>query len=75
MPQPHRIASDASIALLEASLGIRVKIGFHFWQNEFGLKPTNAFESFVDVDGQFVLDRIRGLAKTALERRCPMLFQ
>jgi hypothetical protein len=40
-----------------------------------GLKPTNAFESFVDVDGQFVLGRILGLAKTALERRCPILFQ
>jgi hypothetical protein len=40
-----------------------------------GLAPKSAFESFVDVDGEFLLLRIRNLVRVALERRLPILFQ
>jgi hypothetical protein len=40
-----------------------------------GLTPKNAFESFIDVDGQFLLDRMQGLAKLSAERDLPILFQ
>jgi hypothetical protein len=40
-----------------------------------GLLPQNAFESFIDVDGEFVLDRILHLVKVALDRKLPILFQ
>ena len=49
------------------------------WQRnvaqEFGLVPKNAFESFVDVNADFVLERIQQLVDVALERRLPILFQ
>ena len=40
-----------------------------------GLAPTNAFETFIDVDGEFVLERMLDLASLALERGLPILFQ
>lgn len=40
-----------------------------------GLDPQNAFESFIDVDGEFLLERLQGLASSALKRRLPILFQ
>lgn len=40
-----------------------------------GLVPKSAFESFIDVDGQFVLERMLHLASVALERELPILFQ
>ena len=40
-----------------------------------GLAPKSAFESFIDVDGQFVLERMLNLASLALERELPVLFQ
>jgi hypothetical protein len=40
-----------------------------------GLAPKSAFESFIDVDGQFVLERMLNLASLALERELPILFQ
>jgi hypothetical protein len=40
-----------------------------------GLVPKSAFESFIDVDGQFVLERMLHLASVALERGLPILFQ
>ena len=49
------------------------------WQRvvakSIGLKPQNAFESFIDVDGEFLLDRLQDLVKDALARRLPILFQ
>ena len=49
------------------------------WQKKVaksvGLTPTSAFESFVDVDGEFVLDRISHLATVAIQRNLPILFQ
>jgi hypothetical protein len=40
-----------------------------------GLVPKNAFESFIDVDGKFLLDRLQRLARVAVERDLPILFQ
>ena len=40
-----------------------------------GLAPRSAFEAFIDVDGQFVLERMLHLASVALERGLPVLFQ
>ena len=40
-----------------------------------GLVPKNAFESFIDVDGEFVLERMLRFAVVALERPLPILFQ
>jgi len=49
------------------------------WQQHVGrsvgLVPKNAFESFIDVDGQFVLERMLHLATVALDRGLPILFQ
>ena len=49
------------------------------WQNKVaravGLVSKNALESFVDVDGEFVLERICDLAEIGIERRCPIMFQ
>ena len=49
------------------------------WQKDvaksIGLKPLNAFESFIDVDGEFLLERLQNLVKDALARRLPILFQ
>ena len=40
-----------------------------------GLSPGHAGESFLDVDGEFLLERLRGLVETALGHGCPILFQ
>jgi hypothetical protein len=40
-----------------------------------GLAPRSAFEAFIDVDGEFVLERMLHLALVALERGLPVLFQ
>jgi hypothetical protein len=39
------------------------------------VRPTNAFESFVDVDGQFLLERLQTLVDVALQKGRPILFQ
>ncbi|WP_325089070.1 Imm70 family immunity protein [Burkholderia contaminans] len=49
------------------------------WQGDvakrLGIVPANAFESFVDVDGEFVLGRIRDLASIASQRDRAIIFQ
>jgi hypothetical protein len=40
-----------------------------------GLVPQNAFESFIDVDGEFLLDRLLHLVEVSMERQVPILFQ
>lgn len=49
------------------------------WQkavaNSIGLVPSNAFESYIDVDGEFLLDRLQHLARTAIKRNLPISFQ
>jgi len=49
------------------------------WQRDAallaGVRPRNAFESFVDVDGRFLLERLAELVEAALEHQAPILFQ
>ena len=43
--------------------------------SEIGLKPSNAYESFIDVDGDFLIDRLIGLAELSIKTGFPILFQ
>jgi hypothetical protein len=49
------------------------------WQRavakSIGLVPQDAFESFIDVDGEFLLERLQNLVDGALKRQLPILFQ
>lgn len=68
------------LADLAAALKARPPIEFvSVWQKgvakEIGLKPQNAFESFVDVDGEFLIERLQCLVETAVTHRLPILFQ
>lgn len=49
------------------------------WQiavaKSIGLVPRNALESFIDVDGEFLIDRLRSLVKCAQKRGVSILFQ
>jgi hypothetical protein len=49
------------------------------WQNivadSIGLVPCNAFESFIDVDGENLLERLQKLVRNALKHQLPILFQ
>lgn len=63
-----------------AALRTRPAIPFSSeWQKavakSIGLKPANAFECFIDVDGEFLLERLQNLVKDAMARRLPILFQ
>ena len=40
-----------------------------------GLVPRNAFESFIDVDGECVIGRIQDLVEKALKLQRPISFQ
>ncbi|HEX3624545.1 MAG TPA: Imm70 family immunity protein [Verrucomicrobiae bacterium] len=65
---------------IEAELKQRPPVPFFSeWQRlvakSIGLHPQNAFESFIDVDGEFLLDRLQVLVKKATERGLPILFQ
>ena len=52
---------------------------FSDWQKtvakSIGLKPQSAFESFIDVDGEFLVERLQSLVNNAITRRLPILFQ
>jgi len=68
------------LADLATALKARPPIEFvSEWQKgvarSIGLKPQNAFESFVDVDGEFLVARLQSLVETALKHRLPILFQ
>lgn len=43
--------------------------------DEVGLKPSNAYESFIDVDGELLIDRLVGLAELSISKELPILFQ
>lgn len=49
------------------------------WQRDvaksIGHKPRNALESFIDVDGKLLIERLRDLADFACRRQVPILFQ
>jgi hypothetical protein len=49
------------------------------WQNEvarsIGLTPVNLAESFIDIDGESLIDRLVSLAEVAEKRQQPIVFQ
>jgi Immunity protein 70 len=49
------------------------------WQQQvgrsLGLIPGSLYESFIDVDGELLLDRLIRLCDVAIERAVPLLFQ
>jgi len=49
------------------------------WQQDIahqvGLHPKSLFECFIDVDGEFLLDRLADLARICIERSLPIEFQ
>ena len=56
------------------------RVGFvSDWQKavakSIGLEPQNAFESFIDVDGEFLVGRLQLLVDNALKRKLPISFQ
>lgn len=68
--------------LLSISEGFRHLPGVQFraeWQqevgNSLGLKPSSLDESFIDVDGEPLLERLVHLCDVAIDRDCPILFQ
>lgn len=55
-------------------------VGFQAdWQKQvaksLGLKPTSLYESFIDVDGEPLLERMLYLCQVSIERQQPILFQ
>lgn len=67
-------------AEITARLKASPPIGFvSDWQRtvakSVGLIPQNAFESFIDVDGEFLLERLQKLVESAIARQLPILFQ
>ncbi len=70
------------LELLEISAALKQRPPLELgdgWQKDvarsIGLKPRNAFESMIDVDGEFLFDRLEGLVEVALNHRLPILFQ
>ena len=66
-------------AVVEAMKGCP-PVGFSSeWQRavakSVGLVPQNAFESFIDVDGEFLLERLQELVEKAITKQLPILFQ
>jgi hypothetical protein len=58
----------------------RPAVEFHSeWQKQvadlLNLKPASLYESFIDVDGEPLIDRLRRLCEVAIERDAPILFQ
>lgn len=43
--------------------------------NEFDLNPSSAYESFIDVDGENLIDRLIDLTDLSIEKNLPILFQ
>lgn len=71
---------QSELAQIASALKQRPAIKFSSeWQNtvakSIGLTPQNAFESFIDVDGEFVIERLQSLINNALKLHLPILFQ
>jgi hypothetical protein len=71
-----------STELSEIVLMMKIKPPVPFvseWQSAVakstGLVPKNACESFIDVDGELVLERLHHLVDVALQHQLPILFQ
>jgi hypothetical protein len=68
------------LASIATALGKRPAVDFpSVWQKEvarsIGLEPRNASECFIDVDGEFLIERLQRLAEIAVQRQLPILFQ
>jgi Immunity protein 70 len=68
------------LALIETEFKARPPVEFRAdWQRvvarRVGLQPRDAFESFIDVDGEFLIARLQQLTRLAIERGLPILFQ
>jgi immunity protein 70 of polymorphic toxin system len=52
---------------------------FSEWQRDVaksvGLVPQNAFECFIDVDGEYLLERLQDLVEKGITKQLPILFQ
>ena len=42
---------------------------------KFGLRPSNLYDCFFDVDGEPLLDRLMGLAQLSVQNNLAILFQ
>ena len=74
------LALRRELAQIELELTSLPAIGFSGeWQRKvarsLGLQPRNALESFIDVDGELLVERLRSLVEAALARQLPILFQ
>jgi Immunity protein 70 len=74
------VALRAELTQIEAVLKTRPPVEFRAdWQREVarrvGLRPRDAYESFIDVDGEFLIERLQGLADLAIKRGLPIVFQ
>lgn len=68
------------LAVIAKSLREKPAIGFSSARQlavakSIGLVPQSAYESFIDVDGEFLLARLRELVDVALAHDLPILFQ
>ena len=49
------------------------------WQknviNSLGLKTSNLYECFIDIDGENLIDRLSGLCDISIRENEPILFQ
>lgn len=72
---------DRELEVVAAELAQRPPVAFDLgsWQHAVarsqGLQPRNLAESFIDVDGEPLLDRLRALARVAHDRGVPVDFQ
>lgn len=70
----------SELAEIAVALKSRPAISFTSdWQIELarsiGLVPQTALDSFIDVDGEPLVERLQTLVDTALRKRQPILFQ
>ena len=66
--------------LIEQALSTYPPVDFNSpWKTEvartFGVKPANLLDCFFDIDGEPLLNRIRGLALSCIDKKVPILFQ
>lgn len=70
---------EAELAEIEHELPSIPPIELSGWKADIakllGIRPTNLLESFFDVDGEPLIERLIGLAQLSKDRRLPIIFQ
>jgi hypothetical protein len=71
---------EKELNLIADSFNKLPSVGYHSkWQQEVGdqlaLKPRTLYDSFIDVDGEPLIERLINLCKLAQNRSLPILFQ